>query len=141
MECPFCQIHEERTRMIEDGERVFVVLSNPRLMSGHLLVVPKKHIERISELSKGEKDELFDKIIKYQELILSKFASGCDVRINYRPFIKEGRLKVSHFHIHLLPREFNDELYEKSMIYEAEIFKDLTSKEIEEVISRFNLNK
>ena len=69
--------------------------------------------------------------IKMQSLILKKFI-GCDIRQNYRPFIRQGRLKIDHMHFHLLPRESEDELYKKSMIFERELFKDLTKEELNE---------
>ena len=134
MECPFCNINKERNRIITEKIYVYVILSNPRLIPGHLLVIPKRHVEKISELNKEEKQELFDTVIEYQEKIILKIATGCDITQKYRPFIKQSRLKVDHIHIHLLPRELNDELYKRSQIYETDIFKDLTDIESDKII-------
>ena len=133
MNCPFCEINKEKTRVIEEKENVLVILSNPRLMEGHLLVIPKRHVEKLSELNKEEKKELFDTVIKYQEKILSKIAKGCDVRQNYRPFQQEDGLKVNHLHIHLQPREFEDKLYQKCQIYEKGVFRVLDEEEISKI--------
>jgi len=54
MECPFCNINSEKTRILKDGNFTRVVFSNPRLMPGHLLVIPKRHVEKISDLNKEE---------------------------------------------------------------------------------------
>lgn len=124
MECPFCNINKEKTRIIKETDKVLVILSNPRLVEGHLLVIPKRHVEKLSELNDDEKKELFDTVIEFQENIL-KSASGCDIRQHYRPFQKQDNLKVNHLHIHLLPREFEDELYKKCQIYEKDIFEEL----------------
>ena len=67
MKCPFCDINEEKTKILWEGKYVFVALSNPRLMPGHLLVIPKKHVEKISELNAKEKRELFDTLETFQE--------------------------------------------------------------------------
>jgi len=112
---------------------VYVTLSNPRLMKGHLLVIPKRHVEKISELSDEERSALLDLVIKFQELIIAKLAPGCDIRQNYRPFQKQGRIKVTHLHIHLLPRNLKDELYEGCQKYETEIFTVLSTKEESEI--------
>jgi len=133
MNCPFCNIDKEGTRIIKEGKYNYVYFSNPRLMDGHLLVIPKKHIERLSELSKDEKEELFDLVIEYQEKILENIAKGCDIRQNYRPFQKQDDLKLDHLHIHLQPREFKDELYQKSQIFEKDIFRKLTQEEINKI--------
>ena len=45
------------------------MFSNPRLMEGHLLVIPKRHVEKLSELNEEERKELFDTVIEYQEKI------------------------------------------------------------------------
>lgn len=137
-ECPFCDISKERkTRILEERKFVRVIASNPRLMFGHLLVIPKRHVEKISLLNKEERDELFNTVVEFQDKILTKIASGCDIRQNCRPFQKQSRLKVDHLHIHLQPRELYDELYEKCQIFETNIFKELPKEEIEKLLAAF----
>jgi len=133
MSCPFCNIDKKRNTVIKHCKDVFVMFSNPRLMEGHLLVVPKRHVEKISELNEEEKKELFDTVIEYQEKILENIAPGCDIRQHYRPFLKQSELKVNHLHIHLQPREFDDELYKKCQIYHKDVFKELTEQEINKI--------
>ena len=138
MDCPFCNINSERTRVLEDKKFIRVIFSNPRLMPGHLLIVPKRHVEKLSELNEEEQKELFETIIEFQEKILSKIASGCDIRINYRPFQKQDNLKVNHLHVHLCPRELFDELYEKCQVFEKDVFKDLTPEELNKMLKIFS---
>ena len=135
MICPFCNIDKERTIIIKEGKNAFVCLSNPRLVEGHLLVVPKRHLENISELNKEEREEMFGFVVDFQRKILENISEGCDVRWNYRPFKKQDDLKVDHFHIHLIPRSFKDELYTKSQIFEKEIFRKLTQEEIDKIVN------
>lgn len=133
MACVFCEINKEVTRIVEEKKFVFVAMSNPRLVKGHLLVIPKRHVERPSELNEEERKELFDTAVEFQEKIVSKFSMGCDIRQHFRPFLPESRIKVNHAHFHLLPRTLNDELHQKSLIYEKEIFQDLTEEEKQDV--------
>ena len=137
MDCPFCNINLERTKIIENRSFVKVIFSNPRLMPGHILVVPNRHVEKISELNKQEQQELFETVIEFQEKILAKVSSGCDIKQNYRPFQKQDGLKVNHLHIHLQPRELFDELYKKCQIYEKAVFKDLLSEELDRMLELF----
>ena len=136
--CVFCKIDNEKTRVIDESKNTITILSNPALVKAHCLVIPKRHIEKISELTKEEIVEIFDKMIRVQEKLLRKF-SGCDIRQNYSPFMFQGKLKVNHLHFHLQPREFEDELYKKSQIYEKDIFKDLNQDNLDEV-KNFILN-
>jgi diadenosine tetraphosphate (Ap4A) HIT family hydrolase len=138
MDCPFCQIQQDKTTILNNGNHVRVILSNPRLMKGHLLITPKRHVEKLSELNQEEITELINKTIEFQEKILNTFAKGCDIRQNYRPFQKQNNLKVNHLHIHLQPRELEDELYKKCQITEGKIFTVLTEDEKREIFALFS---
>jgi len=135
--CPFCK--QDKKLLIKDGESVYAQLSNPRLVDGHLLVIPKRHVERLAELTEEERKEIFDMTAELQDKILGRFSAGCDVRQNCRPFLPQSRLKADHLHIHLLPREFEDELYKKSMVFEKEMFRDLTEDERIRFVKLFGL--
>jgi len=129
MSCPFCRIDEAKTNILKEGEHYFITLSNPRLVAGHLLVVPKRHVEKASELTKEERQSIFDAVIALEEKVLNRFASGCDIKTHYRPFLKQGWVKIDHLHFHVQPREFEDELYQKSQKYEKGLWKELPEKE------------
>ena len=138
MDCPFCTIEKnERSRILFQGKSVFVIFSNPRLVPGHLLVIPKRHVLKLQELSRDEQKELFDTALLWQEQIIKKLAPGCDIRQNYRPFIQQNNLKIDHAHVHLIPRGSEDELYQKSMKYEKEIFAPLSQEEVESTLQTF----
>ncbi len=137
--CVFCEIASRHgDRILREYEFVFVMFSDPRLMPGHLLVIPRRHAEKLSELSADEKTELFKIVEQYEEKLLRSGAPGCDIRSHYRPFMPESRLKVDHLHIHLLPRAFGDELYKKSMIFEKELFTPLHDEELERYRKQLN---
>ncbi|MEK7538176.1 MAG: HIT domain-containing protein [Patescibacteria group bacterium] len=110
------------------------MFSNPRLMKGHLLVIPNRHVTKLGELTTRERRELWETVMRFQARITSRLASGCDLRQNYRPFQKQDRLKINHLHIHLQPRELKDELYRKCQIHEKKLFKMVTDHEIEEIM-------
>ncbi|MFZ1988011.1 MAG: HIT family protein [Minisyncoccia bacterium] len=132
MECRFCDIDTTgKQRVYEVRERVVVIFSNPRFMPGHLLVIPKRHVTHLSELSGEERKELFDTAIELQSRILEKAASGCDLKQHDRSFLPESDLKVNHVHLHLQPREPEDELYTEGQIHERKLFKPLLDEEVE----------
>ncbi len=138
MRCPFCNIDKKKNRVLRIGRYVAVILSNPRLVDGHLLIIPIRHVEKISDLSTEEKSELWETVTEFQEKILNLFAKGCDIRQNYRPFQREDKVKINHLHVHLQPREFEDELYKKCQIFEKKIFRDLTEKEAKKFLKLFS---
>jgi len=132
-DCRFCNFDATQNHLLQDGKNVRVIFSNPRLTKGHLLVIPKRHVERPWELTESEHAEIFAFVHDLQRRLSETLGTGCDVRQNYRPFMKQGRLKVDHVHYHLLPRTFQDDLYERSMKYETDIFVELPDDEVIEV--------
>jgi diadenosine tetraphosphate (Ap4A) HIT family hydrolase len=133
MPCPFCNIVELKYRLLEEGDDFIIILSNPRLMPGHTLVIPKRHIRKPSEMSAEERKNLFNATLKWQDKITSVLSTGCDVRQNYRPFIKENQLKIDHVHYHLIPREFEDKQYFDVDKNTPSFFEPLTDKERKEI--------
>lgn len=112
----------------------YVVLSNPRLVKGHSLVIPKRHIEEPWELSSDELLDIFKQIDWVREKLLASLAEGVDIRQHYRPFLPQGRIKVDHLHFHVLPRILNDDIFQVSMQHETKLFTDLTPDERDEVV-------
>lgn len=87
-------------------------------MPGHLLIIPKRHTEKLAVLSKEKREEIFNTVIEFQAKILAEASSGCDIRQYCRPFQKQDDLKIDHLHFHLQPREPFDERYQKCQVFE-----------------------
>jgi len=129
--CHFCLEIEHKSRILGETKNTITLLSNPSLMKGYCLVIPRKHVESLAELNKKERDDLFEQVVSVQEKLLRK------IRVyylgqNYRPFQKQDNLEVNYLYTPLQPRELFDELYEKDQIHEKKIFKVLNQKELDE---------
>jgi len=135
LNCPFCEIlKRDPSRIIESRERFFVILSDPRLMPGHLLIIPRRHVQVPWEMPLGDHMIIVQAIMKYQKIIIDKIAEGCDVRQNYRPFIKDNPLAIKHLHWHLIPRDNKDKLYQESMRHEDKVFAPPSSMELKQMM-------
>jgi diadenosine tetraphosphate (Ap4A) HIT family hydrolase len=135
--CPFCEIGKEK-RILKEARLTFVIFSNPRIQPGHLLVIPKRHVEKLIELRSAERKELFDLIAKYQDKILKKLSTGCEVRQNYKPYFPNSRTHVNHLHFHIHPRDQDDEVAVKVDKFRKPLFKDITREEIEKFSKLFS---
>jgi diadenosine tetraphosphate (Ap4A) HIT family hydrolase len=134
--CPFCK---PKDRVLKENEHAVVLLSNPRKVPGHFLVVPKRHITEPWLLTSEELTSIF-KLIFFveQRLLKSGLGTGVDIRQNYRPFLTQSRLKVDHVHFHVYPRSNEDYLYQVSEKYETDLFAeldDLERKEVEKLLT------
>ncbi len=137
MNCPFCNNKSDDERVLEVGSRVYVMLSDPRLIPGHVLVIPKRHVEKLSELDSEEIRELMQTTARFQEKITSTLATGCDVQQHYRPFQDEEE-RVKHLHIHLQPKDLYAELYKKFQDLQRDVFRMLNPKEKENLSTETN---
>lgn len=136
--CPFCHIKESyKHRTLHEGKHVFVILSDPRLVEGHTLVIPKRHIEYAFEMIDEERKELFDTLLEWQERIMKIYSKGCDIRQNCRPFQPQDWIKQHHVHFHLQPRFLQDELWGQAQRFEREMFRPLPKEECEKFMTLF----
>ena len=128
--CPFCNLGD---RVLKENKTAKAFLSNPRKVPGHFLVSPKRHVEKPWDITKEERDDVFELINFIEQKIIGKLGDGCDVRQNYRPFMNQGRVKVDHIHYHVIPRSHEDYIYQISEKYDTELFADLDQSEAKEV--------
>jgi ATP adenylyltransferase len=136
--CPFCDVETNKKRILKMGARAFVMLSDPRLMEGHVLVIPNAHVGSLVQLSHGELAELFLTAIDFQEKIKKVFSqlwgkqAGCDLSQHDRGFMPTTQLSVpQHAHIHLRPRYWQDPYYEQVLRHETPVFHPLSEEEQE----------
>lgn len=103
--CIFCKIVKKKVpadKVYED-ENFLVFLDIEPVSEGHLLIIPKNHVVWMQEADDKTISEIF-KLTKKLMLSLKK-GVGCD----YVSVSVVGT-DVPHFHIHLIPRYFNDGL-------------------------------
>lgn len=124
-DCPFCESADK----IKENASAQALLSNPRKVPGHLVVMPKRHVEKPWELMSEELQDIFALIYFIEQRLVGKLGDGCDIRQNYRPFVAEGKVKRNHLHFHVVPRSNNDYLYTVSGQYESSLFAELDDAE------------
>jgi diadenosine tetraphosphate (Ap4A) HIT family hydrolase len=130
-DCPFC---DPGIRVIKSNNHANIILSNPRKVPGHFLVIPKRHVEQPWDLKSAELKDIFEHIFFLEQKIIGKLGDGVDIRQNYRPFLQQNNLKVDHVHFHVLPRSDGDYLYKVSGQYEDGLFAELDDVEQDAVI-------
>jgi ATP adenylyltransferase len=132
--CPFCS---PKDRILKENEHAILILSNPRKVPGHILVMPKRHIEEPWQLTADELTDVFKLIFFAEQRILGKLGDGVDIRQSYRPFKKQDDLKKNHVLFHVIPRAQDDYIYTVSEKFERDLFAaldDLERKEVEKLL-------
>jgi diadenosine tetraphosphate (Ap4A) HIT family hydrolase len=128
--CPFCSPLE---RIVKQNDSAQIILSDPRKVPGHILVNPKRHVEKPWELTAKELEDIYELIFFVEQRIIGKLGDGVDVRQNYRPFMKQSALKIDHVHFHVIPRSLEDYIYTVAEKYETDLFAELDDDEREAV--------
>lgn len=108
MKCPFCVPNDV---VIAKNKHAYVILDRNPVMKGHLLVVPKKHYECITEIPLKELTAVMSLVKEMERRLIKRMdVKGLSIRQNWAPFLKENGLVVRHLHFHIIPREFNDKM-------------------------------
>lgn len=126
--CVFCS-PKIKERAIKAGWTSYVLLSNPRVAIGHLLIIPNRHIQKLSDLNAEEVKEIFKFLGHYQDRILEKLSVGTEIRQNFKPYFPDSTTHVNHFHFHIIPRSKNDEISKMVDLHRKPLYKSLTKKE------------
>jgi histidine triad (HIT) family protein len=108
LDCVFCAIVNRTTDafvVYEDTEYVAFLDKYP-ISIGHTLVLPKKHVERVNELSQEEFCALFARVHALNRHITSKLgATASHISVNDGAAANQ---LIPHVHVHIIPRSRND---------------------------------
>ena len=130
MNCPFCNPTE---RVLKENEHAYVILSNPRRVEGHFLVIPKRHVEDPTDITDQEIVDIFQLVRFVQSRILGVLGDGTNVRQNYAPYLPDDKYKVAHMHYHVLPRSNQDKIWRLVDVHDKQLFEDLSDEEHDRV--------
>ena len=101
-DCIFCKIikGESPAKFVYQDEQIVAFKSIDPAAPVHILIIPKKHIEKLQDMSDNESDLLGKLILAAKKIaIQEKINQGFKIIINCG---REGGQEVFHLHVHLL---------------------------------------
>ncbi len=103
--CIFCKITkgEIPAHKIYEDKNFLAFLDIQPVADGHMLIIPKKHIVWMQEAD----DKTISEIFKLSKKLMLAIKNG--LKCGYVQLSISGK-DVPHFHIHLIPRYFKDNL-------------------------------
>ncbi|MQY11162.1 Protein hit [Streptomyces sp. RB5] len=108
MDCVFCAIAggEPPAHRVYEGETAVAFLDARPLFPGHVLVVPRRHAETLTDLEPAEVGPFFAVVRRIAGAVETGMAAaGTFVAMNNR--ISQS---VPHLHVHVVPRNRKDGL-------------------------------
>ena len=104
IECPFCNISEDR--IIASNKFCLAFFDGFPVSEGHALVIPRRHVASFFDLTPEERSSMFALADRVKADIDSRFhPDGYNIGINVG--LAAGQ-SVFHVHLHLIPRYQGD---------------------------------
>jgi len=106
--CVFCEIVKGSTpsHVLYQDDDFIAILDKYPIAFGHTLVMPKKHFERVNELSINDFGALYARVYAINRLIVSRMnAAASHISINDAAAANQ---LIPHVHVHIIPRSPND---------------------------------
>jgi len=106
--CIFCK-HSLRTDdlLLLEGKTSFVMMNRYPYTTGHLMVIPLRHVRRIGDLAKEERMELFE-LLDVCTGILQEVMHPDGFNIGMNLGKAAGAGVDDHLHLHIVPRWSGD---------------------------------
>ena len=100
--CVFCQIVSRRapSHIVAEDPKTLTFLDLFPITRGHLLVIPKPHVDRITELPVGDYPDLLNAVAQACRRV-ERLSNHYNVSINQGSLA--GQI-VFHLHVHVIPR-------------------------------------
>ena len=99
-ECPFCPPIEARPLL--ESELAFAIFDRFPVNPGHVLVIPRRHVADIFELTEGELRDVLRLLSLARQRVAADFpVAGFNVGVNVGDAAGQT---IAHAHVHLIPR-------------------------------------
>ncbi len=129
-ECVFCHLlamnDDERALIVHRGVHNFVVLNAFPYTSGHCMVVPYQHLDRLSKLPAQSLAEM-TQLTQQLEAILFEVYHPDGVNLGMNIGKAAGAGVAGHIHMHVLPRWVADANF-MTVVGETRILPELLSE-------------
>ena len=104
MNCIFCEIVQGKKdgHFIYEDENYVAFLDIYPIDTGHSLVMPREHFEKITDMTAEKVGELFSKIPKIAKAVIE--ATNADAFSVAQNNGRAAKQIVPHVHIHIIPR-------------------------------------
>lgn len=99
MGCELCHVRkQERDRVAYEDEQVFVLVNREALKDGHVIVLPVRHAEQLSDLTPEESQAYLRVIDRVMTAVTEAYGETAMCLVNGRQFRTQP-----HLHSHVLP--------------------------------------
>ncbi len=139
MACPFCNQNIINKQKIYESENFWVLYNFRPANKGQCLIVSKRHVNSLKELSDEELGEMIQ-LVKRISLKLEEYLKPIGFNYGFNEGLYSGQA-IEHFHFHILPRfeEDKEQRLPKYHLFHRDpaTKRNLTDEEIAPFVEEF----
>lgn len=113
--CAFCNEEIVNHQKFYEDDVVVAMLTHKPILPGHVLIIPKRHVERYEELTDDEIVHIHHAIQKVHQIVSKVFGTSSYLLLQ-KNGVEVGQT-VPHVHFHYIPRETGDRSMLKFLFY------------------------
>ena len=106
MSCLFCELLNEKDKIIYQNESFYAIYDNFPVNNGHCLLISKRDVESYFSLTEEEVKDL-NKALIFMKNLLDKLYNPDGYNIGINDKLAAGQT-IMHLHVHLIPRYIGD---------------------------------
>ena len=135
MDCIFCKIvsGDMPAKILDETTHSISFLDAFPLAKGHVLVIPKKHRQKIQDMNKDENLDLFSLV----NVMTSKVDSLTGATLIAIHNGKDAGQEIPHVHVHLVPRSKHDSAGAIHTMFNSEL--KLSESELDELYDKLKI--
>ncbi len=135
MDCIFCKIisGEIKSKFLKETSSSVSFLDAFPLATGHVLVIPKNHHQKIQDMSNEENTDLFS-LVHQMVSNVDKITGSTLVAIHNG---KDAGQEIPHVHVHLVPRSKDDSAGAIHSMFNSSV--NLSKSEMDELYNKLKI--
>jgi histidine triad (HIT) family protein len=113
-ECPFCAIAAgEGAHVVHQDDRTIAFLDHAPLIKGHVLVMPREHVETLDDMPA----DLIEPVFALVQRVSRAFPRVLGSDGSYTGINTRVSQSVPHMHVHVVPRREGDGLFRAGLVW------------------------
>ena len=136
-DCAFCRIAQgeaDESLVVLEDERTLAFLDHRPLFPGHVLLIPREHVETLPDLP----DELLPELFSNARLLARAMEEGLGAEGSFVAINNRVSQSVPHLHVHVAPRRRKDGLrgfFWPRQKYESDAQAEAVARQLRETVA------
>ncbi len=135
--CVFCDPEIRKKETFYESKKCIAIVNIKPVVAGHILIIPKRHVEKFIELTEEEIADMFGSVKNVYDILIKAFKATA-----FNLVIQDGRdsgQSIDHLHLHVAPRikyDIDDKEFYRKVLLDTDQREPITDEEIEKLVKK-----